>query len=259
MATAPLSPPRLRVLSLSSLRPLIPPRGSFLLADHAYRSLPTSTLQSRLPRLRRQTHTFRVRRYTDFPLPHLPACVLLSCETFRPEPATRQFVWSFAPMPISCHRVAHQNGSGLLPAFPPASASTGIVHCLSGPSPATLPFPSAPGLPPFASPQMRSPWSVFQYGSESSAYSSVFSLFTPDWGFFNFPSRYFFAIGLQLVFSLRCFHHRFALHYQAALLLPFATSGALTRSGSAFHRISQLATQRPQAFHRGSFLFSRPY
>lgn len=164
--------------------------------------------------------------YANIALPHLPLCMPLSCETFRLEPATRQFVWSFAPMPISCHRVVHQNGSGLLPAFPPASASTGIVHCLSGPSSLTFAFPPAPAFSSFTSPVLRSPWSVFQYGSESSAYSPVFSLFSPYWGLFNFPSRYFFSIGLLLVFSLRCFHHRFALHYQAALLYPsLLTSG----------------------------------
>jgi hypothetical protein len=37
---------------------------------------------------------------------------------------------------------------------------------------------------------------VFQYGSESSAYSPVLSLFTPARGLFTFPSRYFCAIGL---------------------------------------------------------------
>lgn len=63
---------------------------------------------------------------------------------------------------------------------------------------------------------------MFQYGSEFSAYSLVFSLFTPARGFFNFPSRYFYSIGLLLIFSLRCFHHLFALHYQAALLVPCA-------------------------------------
>jgi len=35
---------------------------------------------------------------------------------------------------MSCHRVEHQNGSGRPPAFPRGSASTGIVHCLSGPT-----------------------------------------------------------------------------------------------------------------------------
>lgn len=222
MATAPLSPPRSRVPSLSCLRPLIPPQGSLLFADHAYRSLPTGILETRNPRFRRFSDTFRVCRFPDIALPHLPLRTPLSCETFRREPATRQFVWSFAPMPISCHRVVHQNGSGLLPAFPPASASTGIVHCLSGPSPATIKSPPAPVFITFTSQPVRSPWSVFQYESESSAYSPVFSLFTPARGFFNFPSRYFFAIGLTSVFSLRCFHHRFALHYQAALLYPIA-------------------------------------
>lgn len=112
-------------------------------------------------------------------LPHVPGCAPLSCETFRREPATRQFVWSFAPMPMSCQRVEHQHGSGPPPGFPRASASTGIVHCLSGPTAATRRSPPAPALAAFASPPRRAPWSVFQYGSESSAYAPVFSLFHP--------------------------------------------------------------------------------
>lgn len=38
-----------------------------------------------------------------------------------------------------------------------------------------------------------------------------------------------------------------------------ARSGALTRSGPAFHQVFSAALQRPRAYHQGSFLFSRPY
>ena len=81
-------------------------------------------------------------------LPHPPECAPLSCETFRREPATRQFVWSFAPMPMSCHRVEHQNGSDPPPVFLLASISTGIVHCLSGPTTTTTRSPTAPEIIP---------------------------------------------------------------------------------------------------------------
>lgn len=79
-------------------------------------------------------------------LPHLPPCAPLSCETFRREPATRRFVWSFAPMPMSYHRVEHQNGSDPPPVFLRASVSTGIVHRLSGPTTPTNRSPTAPAI-----------------------------------------------------------------------------------------------------------------
>jgi len=56
----------------------------------------------------------------------------LSWETFQREPATRQFDWSFATMPMSHQRVARQNGLRLPVDFRPPSPSTSIVHCLSG-------------------------------------------------------------------------------------------------------------------------------
>ena len=99
------------------------------------------------PYVNHSIHTFGVYRLVSTSsLPHPPARAPLSCETFRREPATRQFVWSFAPMPMSCHRVEHQNGSGRPPAFPRGSASTGIVHCLSGPTTPTRRSPAAHNL-----------------------------------------------------------------------------------------------------------------
>jgi len=67
-----------------------------------------------------------------FTPPHLTLCIPLSCETFRGEPATRQFDWSFAPTPKSRDRFERQNRYVLPPAFPQASHCPGIVHCLSG-------------------------------------------------------------------------------------------------------------------------------
>lgn len=69
---------------------------------------------------------------------------LLSCETFRREPATRQFDWSFAPTPSSYDRFARQARVAPPPAFPQASHWPGIVHCLSGPTCATLGSPCSP-------------------------------------------------------------------------------------------------------------------
>lgn len=177
MATALLSRPRPRLRSLSCLWPLIPLRGSLLLAAHAYHRLPTGARQIRVPH---NAGTPTRSEFVGMPtssLPHLPARAPLSCETFRREPATRRFVWSFAPMPMSCHRVEHQNGSDPPPVFLRASVSTGIVHRLSGPTAPTCRSPTAPACA-FASPPRWSPWSVFQYGSEYSGYAPVFSLFT---------------------------------------------------------------------------------
>lgn len=49
MATALLSRPRPRLRSLSCLWPLIPLRGSLLLAAHAYHEPPTGARQNRVP------------------------------------------------------------------------------------------------------------------------------------------------------------------------------------------------------------------
>lgn len=59
-------------------------------------------------------------------------CSLLSYGTFRGEPATRQFDWSFATTPRSYDRFERQIRFALPPAFPQASSCPGIAHCLSG-------------------------------------------------------------------------------------------------------------------------------
>lgn len=217
MATALLSLSRPHVRSLSCVRPLIPLRGSLLLAAHAYHRPPTGA---------RQTCTVLTLQYSHVPsllatptssIPHPPARAPLSCETFRREPATRRFVWSFAPMPMSCHRVEHQNGSGRPPAFPRGSASTGIVHRLSGPTTPTRRSPTAPDqlirLAAAVVSLVRVSIRVRVLGL-----SPVLSLFTSTQSLFTLPSRYFFAIGLPPVFSLGRLYRPFALHYQAALL-----------------------------------------
>jgi hypothetical protein len=108
---------------------------------------------------------------------------------------------------------------------------------------------------------------VFQYGSESSGYAPVLSLFTSKQSLFTLPSRYFFAIGLPPVFSLRRFYRRFALHYQAALLYTHIISlvyvpglspaAALHSSRSTPPKIS--SSQRPRAYHQGSSVVARRY
>ena len=90
----------------------------------------------------------------------------LSWETFRPEPATRQFDWSFAPIPTSCQWVEHQYDSAPQPRFAVASSRAGIVHCLSGPISITCRFLAGGDFTSFASLYSKSPWSVFQYGSD---------------------------------------------------------------------------------------------
>jgi len=56
----------------------------------------------------------------------------LSWGTFRTEPATNQFDWSFAPMPVFDDRFGRQNRFGPPPEFPPASPYTSIAHWFSG-------------------------------------------------------------------------------------------------------------------------------
>lgn len=159
---------------------------------------------------------------------------------------------------MSCHRVEHQNGSDPPPVFLLVSISTGIVHCLSGPTAPTRRSPTAPGLPP--SPRRRGSLlgPCFNTGPSPRLLSCIFS-FHPLMRPFHSSLAVLIRYRTPPVFSLRCSCHPFALHYQATLLAPRASSGALTRCGRAFHRVSCSAPQRPRAFHRGSFLFGRPY
>lgn len=65
-------------------------------------------------------------------LPRATRARRLSCGTFRREPATRRFDWSFAATPSSRDRFARQAPSEPLPGLPPASLAPGVVHRLSG-------------------------------------------------------------------------------------------------------------------------------
>lgn len=218
MATAPLSAPRPRLRSLPWVWPLIPLRGSFLLAAHAYHAPPTGAPQTHTPHIAGMCARSEFVGCARILSTARSCCAPLSCETFRREPATRRFVWSFAPMPTSYHRVEHQNGSGPPPVFPPASASAGIVHRLSGPTTTTHGSPPASALvrPPRRCGGLLGP--CFNTGP-SSRLPPHFRCFTAQWRLFRVPSRYLCAIGLAVIFSLGCFYHPFALHYQAVLLL----------------------------------------
>jgi len=223
MATAPLSSPRPRLRSLPCARPLIPRRGSLLLAAHAYRRPPTGARRTRAPLTPGRA---RVRSLLATPassLPHLPGRAPLSCETFRREPATRQFVWSFAPTPTSRQRVEHQYGSGPPPAFPPASASAGVVHCLSGPTAATPGSPPASALarPPRRGGGLLGP--CFNTGP-SPRRPCTFAFHRPQ-ASFHISLALLLRYRPRSVFSLRCLYHRFALRYQAALLVPRTRPG----------------------------------
>lgn len=67
---------------------------------------------------------------------------------------------------MSCQRVEHQYDSDPPLRFLPASISTAVVHYLSGLTTPTSRFLPDPTVLVFSSPVWKSPWSVFQYGSE---------------------------------------------------------------------------------------------
>jgi len=149
MATVHLSQSDLQICS-PSIRLLTVLPGSSLLAVHAYHLLPTDTHNKwHIPG---SALTKKPRRHTTSYYKKVP----LSWETFQREPATRQFVWSFATMHIFRRRVARQTGSGPPVPFRNPSAHTHIVHCLSG--------PTNTSSPSRISMHSWSPWSVFQDG-----------------------------------------------------------------------------------------------
>jgi len=161
---------------------------------------------------------------------------------------------------MSCHRVEHQNGSGPPSVFLRTSASTGIVHRLSGPITTTRRSPTANVNHHISLAVAMVSLVRVSIRVRTPRLKPMYFHFSPPKGsFFRFPSQYLYAIGLPPVFSLGCFYHPFALHYQAALLVPRAPSGAITRCGPAFNRVSHVAPQRPKAFHWGSSLFTRCY
>ena len=189
-------------------------------------------------------------------LPHGPARAPLSCETFRWEPATRRLVWSFAAMPMSCQRVAHQHGSGPLPAFPRASAGTGIVRRLSGPTAATVRVSTAPAL--LRSPRRRGglPGPCFNTGPRPRRL--LYFRFSSPTGLFRVPSRYFFAIGPALYLALGASATRSRCTTKQRYSYPARARGyhpLRRRIPAALSR----APQRVSAYHWGCSLFARRY
>lgn len=156
-------------------------------------------------------------------------------------------------MPTSCQRVVHQYSSGPLSGFILTSAKAGIVHYLSGLIAATSKLLSALHFACFASLQRKSPWSVFQYGSESLGLrSGIFTVSPSKGGFFTILSRYLYAIDLCIYLALEGTTSRFALHNQATLLEPSGVraSEAITHEGPAFQQVC--TDRRPLQQCRGT-------
>jgi hypothetical protein len=65
-------------------------------------------------------------------LPHAPSQLRSACEQFREEPAITGLDWSFAPIPRSSKRFAHQYWFGPPPFFRRASPCPGIDRPASG-------------------------------------------------------------------------------------------------------------------------------
>lgn len=131
---------------------LISALGSSRLAPGAYHRSPTTAPAARVFAVR---GPWAASGPPDGPrlLYLAPRSAVLSCGTFRREPATRLFDWSFAAMPRSRDRFARQIPFGPLPGFPPASPCPGIVHNLSGRTCAALARGSSRTLAPAGRPR----------------------------------------------------------------------------------------------------------
>lgn len=185
-----------------------------------------------------------------FTLPHLTLCIPLSCETFRGEPATRQFDWSFAPTPRSHDRFERQNRFVPPPAFPQASHCPGIAHCLSGLTTQTI-------ATACLSCKLLGPCSK----TGATALPSVHSISHTYHYSRKLPSQYLFAIGLWLYLALDAYNHPFILHYQTALL---CNNGPVVRD---YHPVmlifpdqyTQSLTTSLRFYHVGMSAFARRY
>lgn len=184
-----------------------------------------------------------------FTLPHHTLCIPLSCETFRGEPATRQFDWSFAPTPRSRDRFERQNRYVPPPAFPQASHCPGIAHCLSGLTTQTARVLACP-VNSLARVSRRVQLVAFRARDFSLCrYSRCL------------PSQYLFAIGHRSYLALDAHNHPFILHYQTALLAPAGRSyGALTLSDASLQTPAELSlTTGLRLYHPGCSDFARRY
>jgi len=87
---------------------------------------------------------------------------------------------------------------------------------------------------------------VFRYGSYKIGLNSCTFSISSYIIIFSFPSRYFFAIGLYIIFSFRCLYHLFILHYQTILLFHYIfLPWAITTYCSSFHRILESLYTNP--------------
>ncbi|KAI5159699.1 hypothetical protein NEPAR05_2515, partial [Nematocida parisii] len=202
-------------------------------------------------------------------LPRATPAGRLSCGTFRGEPATRPFDWSFAATPTSRDRFARQAPSELLPGLPPPSLAAGVVHRLSGRCARTLPAPlrraapaalRRPGVPPARA--QRSLVRVSRRAAHRPAPHALrAACFAPFHSaparLFSFPSRYFFSIGLPeylafdgpLHLSPCLPTHSYSLR---ARRVPLRGSHPLW---PAFQRASRRAARTPPQVRRGLFPF----
>jgi len=101
-----------------------------------------------------------------------------------------------------------------------------------------------------------------QYGSEFlSLRPGTFTISLSIWNFFNFRSRYFFAIGVYLYLALEVStslsHCTTKQHYS----LLFSGAGTLTHSGPAFHQVYRQTHYNCDLslYHLSSFMFIRHY
>lgn len=144
-------------------------------------------------------------------------------------------------MPTCCQRVAHQHGSGRPPAFPPASATAGIVHRLSGPPARTRVAASAAALVP--SPRARGGLLGPCFNTGPSPRRSCTFAFHPPLRSFRHSLALLSAIGLPPYLAFGALTAvRTAL--PSSTTRPSVPPGALTRSGRAFQRVARTTAQR---------------
>lgn len=88
----------------------------------------------------------------------------------------------------------------------------------------------------------KSPWSVLRYGSYQIGLNSCTFSISSYIIVFSFPSRYFFAIGLYIIFSFGCLYHPIhtALPNNTTLPLNQIYRGLSPPNCSSFHRILDL-------------------
>jgi hypothetical protein len=183
-----------------------------------------------------------------FTLPLHTRCIPLSYETFRGEPATRQFDWSFAPTPRSRDRFERQNRYAPPPAFPQASRCPGIAHCLSGLIVSTIDLTRT---------HYKLLGPCFKTGATK--LPSMRSISRRDHNSHWIPSQYLFAIGHRSYLALDAHNHPFTLHYQTVLLKKIGLAyGAVTLYEYSFQNITCTLYNRLSSLPLGLIRFHSP-